>query len=426
MALAEERSESEHWQCSSSGTAVCHPISHSDHRNYIPAASDSEHSAEHKNDDDIEKSLVETYEKSASSSAHTHILSLEESVGTSSDVQEDSNNMNTGNPIPQDHNQLVVPKSDRLLSCISHKFRRIVKRNKSDKSVKTSKSNSKECPSMIKTIQSDNEKGCMYGIGFSKNGILAVTDHSNHRVHVYNAIDVLTKVFGSKGKGNHHFDHPVGVAFDNKNCLYVSDYGNHRVHKFDANFELVLHFGNEGGGDGQLNHPMGIAAYKDKVYVADSANSRIAMFYTNGNFCRCIIGGCLRDPQDVAIGEAIGQMFVVDYSTCCVHIFALDEAYTYIRKFSSLGIGKDRLNHPRSLAVDSNGFIFVADTYSHRICIFSNAGRFVRSFGSCGNNEEQFDCPKGIAFSPNGNLYVSDYENKRVMIFSTQNRSNSY
>ena len=46
----------------------------------------------------------------------------------------------------------------------------------------------------------------------------------------------------------------------------------------------MLQFGDEGDGDGQLNHPMGIAAYKEKVYVADSANSHIAVFYTNGNF----------------------------------------------------------------------------------------------------------------------------------------------
>ena len=370
------------WQCSSasSHTASYHVINHPD--NCIPTA-DSEH-PEYRNDDDIVTSLVDTYEKSASLSAHTQSLSLGKSIGTSSeysDVQKDSNNAR--NQMPHDHTQ-VVTKSDRPLSC---KLLQIVKRNV----------NHKKWPARIKTI--DDEKGCMFGIGFSKIGIWAVADHNNHRVHVYNAKDELIKIFGNKGKVNYQFDHPVGVAFDSKEYLYISEYGNHRVQKFDANFQYVLQFGDEGDGDGQLNHPMGIAAYKDKVYVADSANSRIAVFYTNGKFCCNIIGGCLRDPYDVAISEANDQMLVID-STCCVHLFTHDEANTYVHTFSSLGTGKGQLNHPLSLAVDSSGLVFVADTYNHRICIFNNAGRFVRSFGTCGNNEKQFNCPQGIAFSP--------------------------
>ena len=429
MAVAEDKIDSVPWQCSSLDTELCHVVSH--HEKCIPTA-DAEH-PEHKNDDDVVKSSVDTDEKSASSSPYTQSLSFGESIGTSSeynDVQEDNNN-STGNPMPHDHT-LVATKSDRPLSCIPQKLLQIVKRNKSDKSIKrskkTPKSNSKDdrishisykkWPARIKII--DEEKGCMFGIGFSKSGVWVVADHNTHRVHVHNANDVLTKIFGSKGKANHQFDHPVGVAFDNKDYLYISDYGNHRVQKFDAKFEYVLQFGDEGDGDAQLNHPMGIAAYKDKVYVADSANSRIAVFYTNGKFCCNIIGGCLCDPHDVVISEANDQLLVID-STCCVHIFALDEVYTYIRKFSSLGTGKGQLNHPLSLAVDSSGLVFVADTYNHRICIFdifNNTGRFVRSFGSCGNNEEQFNRPQGIAFSPNGNLYISDYGNQRVMIFS--------
>ena len=74
-------------------------------------------------------------------------------------------------------------------------------------------------------------------------------------------------------------------------------------------------------------------------------------------------------------------------------------------KISSLGTGKGQLNHPLSLAVDSNDFVFIADTYNHRI-IFTNAGIFVQSFECCGNNEEQFDGPQGTAFNPNGNLYI--------------------
>ena len=363
---------------------------------------------------------------------YSESLSLKESCISSkcNNIQEKNKTISARKPVFRDHTDLAI-KSTGPRSNISFRLPPIkinVKRNKHDKFVKRPKkiatNNSKDDQmhhiSHIKwptRIKGDGgSMGHMFGIGFNNSGTWAVADYSNHRVHVYNGDDELIKIIGNKGKADCHFDHPVGVAFDNKDYLYISEYGNHRVQKFDANFEYMLQFGDEGDGDGQLNHPMGIAAYKDKVYVADSANSRIAVFYTNGKFCCNIIGGCLRDPYDVAINKTSGQLLVID-STCCVRLFTLDGMY--IGKFSSLGTGKGQLNHPLSLAVNSSGLVFVADTYNHRICIFNNAGMFVRSFGSCGNNEEQFDRPQGMAFSPNGNLYISDYGNQRVMIFLT-------
>ena len=268
--------------------------------------------------------------------------------------------------------------------------------------------------------------GRVSGIAVSKSGISAVADYNHHCIHIYNANNNLVMTLGNKGKGNGQFKHPVGVAFDNKNCLYVSEYGNHRVQKFDCNFEYVLQFGDEGDDDGQLNHPMGIAAYKDKVYVADSANSRIAVFYTSGKFCYNIIGGCLRDPYDVAISKTNGttngkingkRLLVADYSACCIQKYTLNGIY--VSKFSSFGTGRGQLNHPQSLATDSSGSVFVTDTYNHRISIFDKTGKFVCSFGCNGYGEEQFNRPQGIALSRNGkNLYISDHGNQRVMIFS--------
>ena len=42
------------------------------------------------------------------------------------------------------------------------------------------------------------------------------------------------------------------------------------------------------------------------MYVADSANSHVTVFYTNGKFCCNIIDGCLRDPYDLAINKISG------------------------------------------------------------------------------------------------------------------------
>ena len=89
-------------------------------------------------------------------------------------------------------------------------------------------------------IKSDGRSmGCMFGIGFNKSSIWAVTDHSSHRVHVYNADDELIKI-GNKGKVDRHFDYPIGLAFDNKNCLYVTTGCKNLMPILSTCFSLVM------------------------------------------------------------------------------------------------------------------------------------------------------------------------------------------
>ena len=270
-------------------------------------------------------------------------------------------------------------------------------------------------PSRIKT--NGGKMGRMSGIGFRNDGIWAAADHSNHCIHVCGANNELIKILGSKGKACNQFIHPTGIAFDNEGCLYVTEYGNHRVQKFDANFEFMLQFGEEGEDDGQLIHPMGIAVYKHKVYVADNANSRIAVFYTDGRFCCNIVGGCLHGPYDVAINSKSHRLLVTD-SACCIRTYSLKGENRCINSFTDFGPGR---SHPTSLAIDSNGFIFVADTVKHQICVLNKSGKFVYNFGLCKSNKGhiQFNRPKGLAFSSNGRtLLVSDHGNQRIMLFS--------
>ena len=350
-------------------------------------------------------------------------------VKQDTNCQEDTDNANdeifVHNQVIQGRNDgLARPRSNSAFKLSTMKIK--LKRNKSDTHIKRpSKRYTKDTltrqikcirwPNRIKT--NGGKMGRMCGIGFRKDAIWAAADYSNHCIHVCDANNELLKIFGSKGKGANQFNHPTGIAFDKEGCLYVSEYGNHRVQKFNANFEYMLQFGEEGEDDGQLTHPMGIAVYKHKVYVADNANSRVAVFNTDGEFCSNIVTGCLRDPYDVAIDKKCHRLLVTD-SACCIRIYSLEGEY--INRFSGFEPNRSLLNHPASLAIDSNGFVFIADTYNHRICIFNNIGMFVCSFGSCGNNEGQFNRPQGIAFSPNGTLFVSDHINQRIMLFPTK------
>lgn len=83
------------------------------------------------------------------------------------------------------------------------------------------------------------------------------------------------------------------------------------------------------------------------------------------------------------------------------------------------GSGYGHLLYPDGIAVASNGDIFVADTYNHRIHIFNPEGIAKACWGLRGSADGQFDRPRGIAFGSNGNLYVVDGRNNRIQVLDS-------
>lgn len=57
---------------------------------------------------------------------------------------------------------------------------------------------------------------------------------------------------------------------------------------------------------------------------------------------------------------------------------------------------------PYSVAVDSSGYVYVADTANHRIQKFDSVGNFITKWGSKGTGDGEFDHPIGIAVDSSG------------------------
>ncbi len=146
-----------------------------------------------------------------------------------------------------------------------------------------------------------------------------------------------------------------------------------------------------GSGQGQFNRPRGIAVGPDgSIYVVDSRNSRVQKFAPTGEFL-------LAFGSD---GSGPGQL----------------------ARFATSGGGG-----PNGIAIDENGDIYVADTWNHRIQVFSSDGVYLRGWGSffdaqddpaqAAANEGLFYGPRGLAFH-NGEVYVTDTGNERVQVFT--------
>jgi tripartite motif-containing protein 71 len=85
-----------------------------------------------------------------------------------------------------------------------------------------------------------------------------------------------------------------------------------------------------------------------------------------------------------------------------------------------LGDAAGKFNAPMGVAVDSAGFIYVADTGNHRIQKLTADGDFVAEWGSEGSEPGQFKSPSGIAVDGQGRVYVADTGNQRVQVLESQ------
>ena len=222
------------------------------------------------------------------------------------------------------------------------------------------------------------------------------------------------------------FDNPYGIAISSTDHIYVSDLTNNRIQIFDSNGQYVDQFGAEfggkgGGKDGQFFNPAGIAIdSNDNIYVADSKNSRVQIFTSDGTYLNKFEGfnsgvDGFRQPIDIAINST-GHIYVADRLYSSILIFNSDLIYQ--SHFGDFGRGNYEFRNPNSIAIDSNDNLYVSDYGNNRISIFDNDSTYQRQFGSNGTGDGQFDLPHGIAIDSNDNIYVSDIRNDRVQIFS--------
>jgi DNA-binding beta-propeller fold protein YncE len=73
---------------------------------------------------------------------------------------------------------------------------------------------------------------------------------------------------------------------------------------------------------------------------------------------------------------------------------------------------------PCDVAIGHNGDIFVADGHqNNRIVKFSQDGKFIKAWGSKGAGQGQFSVPHTIAIDSQGRVFVGDRGNLRIQIF---------
>jgi uncharacterized protein (TIGR03663 family) len=209
--------------------------------------------------------------------------------------------------------------------------------------------------------------------------------------------------------------------------------------------ELVI---SELGDFGNLNNPHDMALDADGyLYVADSDNHRIVKFSPEGQVVdtwdstwwhglQSYKPGCLDEadrplsqgdgefcePWGIAVGPA-GKVYVADTWNHRIQVFTPDGQFlskvgTFGQSGNSVLSAPAQFYGPRDITLDQSGRIYVSDTGNKRVQVFDNNLNHLFSFGGPGIGEGQLDEPVGLAIGPNNLLYVADTWNQRVQAFA--------
>ncbi len=184
--------------------------------------------------------------------------------------------------------------------------------------------------------------------------------------------------------------------------------------------------------NGRLQKPLGVAVNEDNktIYVADSLNARIAAFDMDGKFLFKFdkVGkkGKLRNPSYIEVNPIDGNVYVADPTFASIMIYNSKGKYvrTYVpnknKKFPWVPLG---------MTFDDDANLYVADKGLSRVVKFDSQAKRLLSIGKHGQvlkkikeKPGQLYFPNTVAVGSNGDVYVSDGNNQRVQIFDKKGK----
>jgi sugar lactone lactonase YvrE len=227
-----------------------------------------------------------------------------------------------------------------------------------------------------------------------------------------------------------------GTAVDLAGNVYVVVKGNGTIRKISRNGEVSILAGGKRGPfqDGQgdvatFSSPHGVAVQTDgTVYVADDFNHAIrkitpdgyvTTFAGEGSITRTDGNFGFKDGQGMDARFHCPMGIAIDHNG---YLYVADSENKATRKISPTGLVStlvsNEINKPVGLAVDVGGNLYVADAGCHQIKKITPAGVVITLAGSGEKGyadgrvtTAKFSFPMDLAVDPAGNVFVSDGDN---------------
>jgi hypothetical protein len=182
--------------------------------------------------------------------------------------------------------------------------------------------------------------------------------------------------------------------------------------------------------DAYLNGPRGIFVDAGgNLYVAENKGSRVQKFDSTGSLVLSLghagqawhHDDFLSQPQDVAVRAGDGHIWALSSPM----LKEFDASGTLLQTFPETnpwesGSDNGHFNDPKGVAFGAGGYLYVADSWNHRIQIFDTSVTplvYVATVGvteSPRSDNSGFNYPIQIAFDSLDRMYVVDNNNLRV------------
>jgi len=304
-------------------------------------------------------------------------------------------------------------------------------------------------------------------------GNLYIADLNNHRIRKVDTSGTVTTVAGSSygysGDGGPailaRLYAPEGVTVDRAGNLYIADTFNHRIRKVDTSgfISTVAGRGYNGArGDGgsamaaELGYPKGVAVDSaGNLYIAQGQpHNRVRKVEAATQIITTVAGGGTQSAEGVLATSALllratkvtvdaaGNLYIADRDNSVIRkVDAATKTITTVagnRGQDFTGDGgpatSAQLYFPEGMAVDANGNVHIADSFSQRVRRVDAAlscngkpviqtvagsgptGQKAGGYGGDGGpaTDAKLNSPTNVAIDSNGNIYVAELQNHRI------------
>jgi trimeric autotransporter adhesin len=294
-----------------------------------------------------------------------------------------------------------------------------------------------------------------FGVAVDSSGNLYIADSFNQEIREVSALNhTITTIAGTAGSAGSTgdggpataalFNYPYSIAVDAAGNLYIGDFSNDEIRKITAGAAPTINtiagnikLGGTLSGDGGqatsagMSGPISVAVNSSgAVYFADLLNNRVR--YVSQGLINEVAGadhlqgdggqataGYLYFPQTIAEDSA-GNLYIADTNN------------NAIRKVTPAGIISTlaKVGAPQAVAVDSSGNVYFTGSNEiigkvdskGNVTVIAGSS-FKAGFSGDGGpaTAALLNTPQGLAIDSAGNLYIADSYNHRIREISAGN-----